>query len=68
MILSFWFSKIESEKESVMIYKVLAEDIDLGLNYSTGINGLLVELDKKMFSKVINNLLVMPLNILNKVQ
>lgn len=65
-------SKIESEKvyikyekfnlgeiikESVMLYKTLAEDKNLEIKYSSGTNGLLVELDKKMFSKVINNLL-----------
>ena len=65
-------SKIESEnidvtyekfnlgdviKESIILYKALTEEKKLALNYSSGTNGLMVELDKKKLNKVLNNLL-----------
>ncbi len=44
-------------KESVTLYKVFAEEKSLALKYFGGTNGLQVELDRNILSKILNNLL-----------
>ncbi|RPI76303.1 MAG: response regulator [Ignavibacteriales bacterium] len=51
------FNLGETIKESIVLYKVLAEEKGIEIKYTAGTNGLLVELDKKILSKIINNLL-----------
>jgi PAS domain S-box-containing protein len=51
------FNLGELINETVMLYKVLADEKGVELKYSPGTNGLMVELDKRFLTKILNNLL-----------
>jgi len=52
-----YFNLNELINESVILYRGLAEEKGIALKYFSGTNGLMVEFDRRIFSKIINNLL-----------
>jgi PAS domain S-box-containing protein len=51
------FNLGELINETVMLYKILADEKGVELKYSPGTNGLMIELDKRFLTKILNNLL-----------